>query len=140
MFVRWPGKVTPHRDDETLAHILDFTTTILDITGAKNPGDLPGLNLMDQEALKARDTVFVEAYTHDIADLQDPAKSRIADVVIEGWWKLIVPGSAKADRPFSTVPADVALFDLKNDPLEKNDLAKEHPEIVAKLKAKLEKL
>jgi uncharacterized sulfatase len=139
MFVRWPGKVKPQRDDETLAHILDFPKTILDITGAENPGDLKGLNLMDQKALKARDTVFVEAYTHDIADLKDPSKSLIADVVIEGWWKLIVPGPVKPDRKFSGVPATTVLYDLKNDPLEKNDLAAKNPEIVAKLKAKLKK-
>lgn len=139
MFVRWPGKVKPQRDDETLAHIIDFPKTILDITGAKNPGDLKGLNLMDQKALKARDTVFVEAYTHDIADLKDPSKSLIADVVIEGWWKLIVPGPVKPDRKFSGVPAATVLYDLKNDPLEKNDLAAKNPQIVAKIKAKLKK-
>jgi uncharacterized sulfatase len=133
MFVRWPGKVKPHRDDETLAHILDFPTTILNITGAKNPGDLPGLDLMDRDAMKARKSVFVEAYTHDIADLADPSKSRIADVVIDGWWKLIVPGTAKPDRPFSGVPETTVLYDLKSDPLEDKDLAKDHPDVVARL-------
>ncbi len=137
MFVRWPGKVQPQRDGETLAHIIDFAPTILDITGAKNPGDLPGLNLMDRDTMKARDTVFVEAYTHDIADLADPKKSMIADVVVEGWWKLIVPGPVKPDRPFAGVPPRTVLYDLKNDPLEKNDLAKENPKIVERLKAKL---
>src|SRR5690606_27906087 len=134
-----PGKVEPKRDEETLAHIIDFAPTILGITGAKNPGDLPGLDLLDQEAMKKRDTVFVEAYTHDITDLADPKKSLIADVVIEGWWKLIVPGPVKPDRPFSGVPAATALFDLKSDPREKTDVAATNPEIVAKLQAKLEK-
>ena len=138
MFVRWPGKVKPQRDDESLAHIIDFPKTILDITGAKNPGDLKGLNLTDHDAMKARDTVFVEAYTHDIADLQDPSKSLIAEVVIDGWWKLIVPGPVKPARSFAGAPAAPELFNLKNDPLEKNNLAEAHPEIVAKLKAKLE--
>ncbi len=138
MFVRWPGKVEPARDDESLAHIIDFPKTILDLTGAKNPGDLPGLNLTDRAALKARKTVFVEAYTHDIADLSDPSKSRIADVVIDGWWKLIEPGNVKPDRPFSNVPATPALFDLKSDPLEKNDLSQQHPGEVARLKALLD--
>lgn len=119
MFVRWPGKVEPARDDETLAHVLDFPRTILDITGAKNPGDIPGLNLTDRAAMKARKTVFVESYTHDIADLADPAKSRITDVVIDGWWKLMVPGAAKPDRPFSGAPTTPVLYDLKSDPLEK---------------------
>jgi len=109
--------------------------TILDITGAKNPGDLPGLNLTDRDAMKARKTIFVEAYTHDIADLADPAKSRIADVVIDGWWKLIVPGEAKPDRTFSGAPDATVLYDLKNDPLEKTDLSKDHPDEVARLKA-----
>jgi len=135
MFVRWPGKVEPARDDVTLAHIIDLPQTILDITGAKNPGDLPGLNLTDRDAMKARKTIFVEAYTHDIADLADPAKSRIADVVIDGWWKLIVPGEAKPDRTFSGAPDATVLYDLKNDPLEKTDLSKDHPDEVARLKA-----
>jgi uncharacterized sulfatase len=137
MFVRWPGKVKPYRDEETLAHIIDFPTTILDITGAKNPGGLPGLNLLDRDALKARKSVFVEAYTHDIADLDHPSKSRIADVVIDGWWKLIVPGQAKPDRPFSSVPTATALYDLKSDPLEERDLAKENPDVVARLASML---
>lgn len=138
MFVRWPDKVKPIRDNETLAHVIDFPKTILDITGAKNPGDLKGINLTDRNAMQSRDTVFVESYTHDIADLQDPSKSMIADVVIDGWWKLIVPGPAKPDRKFSGLPSATALFNLQKDPLEKNDVAAENPEIVAKLKAKLE--
>jgi uncharacterized sulfatase len=137
MFIRWPGKVEPARDDETLAHIIDFAPTILKLTGAKDPGDLPGHDLTDRAAMKARKSVFVEAYTHDIADLADPSKSLIADVVIDGWWKLIVPSGVKPDRPFSGVPAATVLFDLKSDPLEKNDLAAEHPEVVARLKGLL---
>jgi arylsulfatase A-like enzyme len=139
MFIRWPGKVEPARDDETLAHIVDFPVTILDITGAKNPGDLPGLNLANRTAMKARKSVFVEAYTHDIADLADPSKSLIADVVIDGWWKLIVPGAAKPDRPFSGTPETTVLYDLKNDPLEKNDVSTKHPQEVARLKALLDR-
>ncbi len=127
MFVRWPGKVKPQRDDETLAHIIDFPKTILDITGAKNPGDLKGLNLMDQKALKARDTVFVEAYTHDIADLKDPSKSLIADVVIEGWWKLIVPGPVKPSRARRAAitplwAAQPACKRLVNEPSDRNSM------------------
>jgi uncharacterized sulfatase len=137
MFIRWPGKVAPARDDETLAHIIDFAPTILKLTGAKDPGDLPGLDLTDRAAMKARKSVFVEAYTHDIADLADPSKSRVADVVIDGWWKLIVPTGVKPDRPFAGVPAATVLFDLKSDPLEKKDVASEHPEVVARLKGLL---
>jgi len=98
-----------------------------------------GLNLMDPQSLKTRDAVFVEAYTHDIADLKDPTKSLIAEVIVDGWWKLIVPGPVKPDRPFSGVPAAPELYNLETDPMENNDLAAKHPDVVAKLRAKLEK-
>ncbi|MGJ8643423.1 MAG: sulfatase family protein [Luteolibacter sp.] len=136
MFVRWPGQVEPLRNDDTLAHIIDFAPTILEITGAKNPGDLPGINLLDSEAMKARESVVVEAYTHDIAALDDPQKSRIASVLIDGWMKLIVSGSVKPDRDFSGVPETVSLFDLRADPLEEDDLAVENPELVERMKKK----
>jgi uncharacterized sulfatase len=137
MFVRWTEKLKPTRDNSTLAHVIDFAPTILDITGAKKPDDLPGLNLTNREAMMTRKNVFIEAHTHDIADLNDPAKSRIADVVIDGWWKLIVPGAAKPDRPFSGIPDTTVLYDLKNDPLEKRDLASENPGEIERLKALL---
>ena len=139
MFVRWPGKVKPFRDDETLAHIIDFVPTILGIAGAKNPGDLPGLDLSDHVAMKARKSVFVEAYTHDIAELGAPGKSLTARVVVDGWWKLIVPGPVKPDRPFAGAPGEISLFDLKADPLETKNVAADHPETVERLKGLLEK-
>jgi len=133
MFVRWPKHVKPQRDDETLASILDFPTTILKLAGAKPPADLPGLDLLDHQAMRARQSIFVEAYTHDIADLAKPAESRIAHVVLNGWSKLIIPGKAKPDRPFSTAPFSIELFDLKSDPLEKTNIAAERPDDVKRL-------
>ena len=122
-----------------MASILDFVPTILDITGAKKPGDLPGLNLTDQDALKARKSVFVESYNHDITDLKAPKKSLIARAVVDGWWKLLVPGPNKPDRSFAGVPDGVSLFDLKTDPLEKKNVAADHPEVVARLQGLLKK-
>ena len=133
MFVRWPGKVKPRRDDETLAHINDFAPTILDITGAKRPGDLLGLNLMNQDDLKKRETVFVETYTHDIADLKAPEKSLTSRIVIDGWWKLIIPGPVEPASPYATIPDEISLFELKIDPTEQNNVADQHPEVVERL-------
>ncbi|MDP4625331.1 MAG: sulfatase-like hydrolase/transferase [Akkermansiaceae bacterium] len=133
MFVRWPGKVEPKRDEETLASILDFAPTILQLAGAEMQGKMPGLNLLNREAMTARKAIFIEAYTHDIADLKDPAKSLIAQVVISDWSKLLIPGPATPDRPFSGVPKSLELFDLKTDPLEKNNLASERPDEVKRL-------
>ncbi len=135
MFVRWPGKVTPHRDEETLASIIDFAPTILKIAGAVPPDDLPGLDLTDRPAMSARKSIFVESYTHDIQDLAKPEKSLMARVVISGWSKLIIPGGVKSDRPHPRAPEEIELFDLKSDPMEKSNLASKHPEEVSRLRA-----
>jgi len=134
MFIRWPEKIKPLRDDETLAHVIDFAPTILEITGAKKHDELKGMLLHDNSAMKKRSTVFVEAYTHDIAELGKPEKSRIAEVVIDGWWKLIIPGTTKPDRSFSTAPHSMELFNLKEDPMETKNLADKYPEVVSRLK------
>lgn len=112
----------------------DLTKTILNLTGAKDPGELPGLDLMDHEAMMRRETVFVEAYTHDIADLANPVKSLFTQVVIDGWWKLLIPDPSSPKRPFATAPKGIELYDLKADPYEKVNLAEQHPDVVMRLK------
>jgi arylsulfatase A-like enzyme len=134
MFIRWPGKVKPERDDETLASVVDFVPTVLKACGVEAPAGLPGINLADRDAMKARKSIFVEAYTHDIAELGKPEKSLVTQVIINGWSKLLLPGSARPDRAFTSAPNSVELFDLKADPLEKRDLAAEKPEEVNRLK------
>lgn len=139
MFVRWPGVVEPRRDDETLASIIDFVPTILSVAGLEVPDHLAGLDMTDHEAMRQRSTVFVESYTHDMADLDDPEKSLTARAVIDGWWKLILPGPHKEPdgrrARFAGIDPEIQLFNLKDDPFEKTNVAGEHPEEVARLKA-----
>ena len=135
MFVRWPAKVKPLRDDETLASVIDFVPTVLTACGLKVPTDLPGLNLLDRPAMTARKSVFVEAYTHDIIELGKPTKSLVAQVVINGWSKLIIPGTVRPDKAFASSPKGIELFDLKIDPLEKHDLAPTRADEVKRLQA-----
>lgn len=135
IFVRWPGKVKPMRDDETLASIIDIVPTIFKICGVETNTDLPGIDLLDRQAMTARKSVFVEAYTHDIADLSKPEESLVTRVVIDGWYKLLIPAQVRPDRDFTSAPETIELFDLKTDPLEKHNLAKELPDVVERLKS-----
>lgn len=134
MFVRWPAKVKPLRDDETLASIIDFAPSILKMAGAKAPSDLPGIDLLDRTAMTARKSIFVESYTHNIADLAAPAKSLLAQVIVDGWHKLLIPGDAKPSKG-SAAPNGLELFDLKSDPLEKTNIAASKPDEVKRLQA-----
>ncbi len=133
IFVRWPGTVKPLRDDETLASIIDVVPTILNVCGLKAPGGLPGRDLIDRDAMAARQSIFVEAYTHDIAELGVPEKSLVSQVVINGWSKLLVPGANRPDKAYTSAPEMIELFDLKADPFEKQNLAKELPAEVDRL-------
>ena len=136
VFLRWPGHVEPRRDDETLVSIVDFVPTVLALAGQPVPEELPGLNLLDRDRLTARQTIFVEAYSHDIANLDRPAESLVTRVVIDGWTKLLLPGPARPDERYrhrTSAPTSPELFDLKSDPEEQVNLAAERPEEVARL-------
>lgn len=134
MFVRWPSKVKPQRDDQTLASVIDFAPTILKAAGVQGATDLPGIDLLDREAMTARKSIFVESYTHNIAELGAPSKSLVARVIVDGWSKLIIPGTAK-DSKRVAAPSEVELFDLQSDPMERTNLAPNRPEDVKRLEA-----
>jgi uncharacterized sulfatase len=135
IFIRWPGRVKPLRDDDTLASIIDIVPTIAKAAGLNAPADLPGLDLTDREALQKRPCITVECYTHDIADLAAPEKSLLSRVVLSGWSKLLIPGPARPDRPFSSRSEQPELFNLKADLGEQTNLATQQPKEVARLRA-----
>lgn len=131
IFVRWPAKLKAQRDEQTLASVIDIAPSILNIAGAKAPSDLPGLDLLNREAMTARKSIFIENYTHDIADLAAPEKSLVTQVVLNGWLKLHIPGSAHPKNK----PSQLKLVDLQSDVLEKTNLAASRPEDVKRLQA-----
>jgi arylsulfatase A-like enzyme len=131
IMVSWPGKVTPARSD-ALASSLDLAPTILAAVGAEVPRDLPGLNLLDAAAVKARNALFGECFTHDAVDLDRPASGLRWRWMIDGHWKLIVPTAQNEPN------GKVELFDLAADPGEKQNVAAEQPERVAKLREALD--
>jgi arylsulfatase A-like enzyme len=135
ILVRWPGRIEPSRDEEHLASIIDVVPTLLRAAGVPVPTALRGLDLANRAAVGARRTIHVEAFTHDILDLDDPRKSVTAQVVIDGWHKLILPGTTRPRRAHAAAPTVPALFDLRSDPLETRDLAEQQPEVVARLRA-----
>ncbi len=126
IMVRWPAKVKPQKSPH-LATSLDFMPTLLTAAGLPVPPQLPGVNLLDEQAVGARQTLYGECFTHNFVDLQNPAASLRWRWVIEGDWKLIVP--EKRNQPADAVE----LYQLTQDPNEEKNLAGAEPAKVGHL-------
>jgi len=130
IMIRWLGKVQPRMAEE-LAMSIDLAPTLLQALGLKPTPAMQGINLLDPEALKRRTAIYGECYRFNGSDMNEPLKHLLHWWVINGYSKLIVPTGK--NRP--------ALYDLKNDPEEKHDLAGEpgHQETLKCLRGMLDK-
>lgn len=141
ILLSWPKRITP-ADSPDLAHAVDLLPTIVRAAGGQVPKGLPGIDLLDDSARKARDTIFgVNHSTHNMT-LGDPDDTLQYIWCIEGKWKLIKRFDGKdISSHYSALhrwdKANYHLYDLQNDPDELNDLAKELPERVIRLSAKI---
>lgn len=130
IMIRWPGpgKVKPRESGE-LATSLDLLPTLLNAAGMKPVPGLPGIDLLDDEAVRKRKSIFGECFEHTIPDLDDPAKGLRWRWAIDERWKLIVP--KEPDKPSE-------LYDIQADPKEEKDLAAREPAAVQALRGKLD--
>lgn len=141
LFLRWPGAIASKRDEKSAVSIVDVVPTILAAAGLPVPPELPGINLADARAAAWRGPVFIEAYRHDIMEMDHPARSLTARAVIDGSSKLVAPGPVRQDgskAKFASISGEVELFDLEQDPGENLNLAGKRPEEVRRLQALLE--
>lgn len=123
IIITHPEAVKPQRDSSTLASNIDVAPTILKACGIEPPKEMSGLDLRDPEALRQRNRIFVDVYDHDsdLEQLDDIDNGLQARVVIDGWDKLIVRPSGKE------------LYDLQEDPDDRNDLAAQDADKVERL-------
>jgi len=138
---RWPGTI-PAADRPELCSSIDIVPTILAAASVKGPHDFPGLNLLPN--LKSgkpikRNTLFGESFAHDIADIEKPQASLLYRWVIRGHDKLLLTyDGAPGKMKYPPTGGEPQLFDLKNDPGEKVNLAAKDPDRVKELSAQLE--
>jgi arylsulfatase A-like enzyme len=131
ILVRWPAKVKPQKS-EALAMSLDFLPTLLKAAGIRAPAGLPGVDLLDEQALQRRPRIHGECFTHNAVDLNVPASNLRWRWLIEGDWKLIVPA------PQNEPTAVVELYHLGKDPFEEKNLAEVEKARVTALQQKLD--
>ena len=139
----WPNGGLKPADRPELVSSIDLVPTILAAAGARIPKELPGLDLLENlrgGSIIKRKGIFGESFAHDIADIEKPAASLLFRWRIEGKWKLLLTYDGEVNRYKSTHPRTEKrpqLFNLSKDPHEKNNLAADHPEVVADLAAKI---
>ncbi len=136
IMVRWPGKTSAQRSPH-FAHAIDIYPTIAAAAGVKAPAGLPGVNLLDSKAVAARQRVFGVCHaTHNIS-VGETDETLQYLWCVEGDWKLLLRYDGKDTTQYRNLhvwdTARVRLYNVTDDPHEKNDVAKEHPAIVARL-------
>ncbi|MCP5541873.1 MAG: sulfatase-like hydrolase/transferase [Akkermansiaceae bacterium] len=137
--VRWPGKIAPGSKSDQLIGQIDLMATCAEILGAKLPDTAGEDSVSFLPALLGQDTSGMRT---GIVSQSINGSFAIRD----GVWKLcLCPGSGgwSAPKPgkddVSGLP-EVQLYDLAADPGETKNLAPEHPDRIAAMKASLASL
>lgn len=121
-FANWPGRIKP-QDVSGLIHAVDMYPTFAALAGAPTAQSKPldGVNVWDTIATGAP-----SPRTEIIYNIEP-----FRGAVRQGDWKLIWR---------TMLPSSVDLYNLAEDPSEKDNLAEAHPEKVAALKQRLDTL
>jgi arylsulfatase A-like enzyme len=147
-FAHWKGKIEPGTIVNEPMHIVDWYPTLLKLTGVSTdqPLKLDGLDIwptITQGKPTPHDAILINAIPKSGA-------------IRSGDWKLVVNGhipandlqaanpkssaknTAKKNSKAATEEPSIELFNLAQDPFEKTNLAKEHPNKVLELKTRLD--
>lgn len=122
---RLPGKIKPSVNDSPQSTVLISTSIINECRIEKS--EIPNFPSLINCPLPT--PIFGEIFTHDIVDIDAPAKSLLYRWCRHDDWKLILSADGKSAE----------LFHLANDPHELKNLASENPQRVAELTKRLDK-
>jgi len=133
--VRWPdGGVSGGRKVESLVGVTDVFPTLATAAGASldESVEYDGRNVLG--VLRGETPAAPRAW---FAQVVDTAGGGHAAAVIDGEWKLIRTGTAA--RRAGAGGSGRELYRVRSDPAEATELGDEHPEIVERLDAKLDR-
>ena len=116
MIVRWPGKIKAGSTNDQVWAFWDFLPTAAELTGAKLPKGIDGISMMPA-LLGLKQTNQHEFLYWEFHENGFSQAARTGD------WKGVKPGP---DKPLE-------LYNLKEDPGEKNNIAGQHQDIIAKI-------
>jgi len=119
-FIRWPGRIAPATKIDQIAAHIDLLPTLVDLCGVEKPAG-PRLDGVSLAALLKGDSTSVPErtiYTHP------PTGSDIR----------MTPGAARNQRyRYIITSRGQELYDMAEDPSEKNNIARKLPEITSRM-------
>jgi len=133
--VSWPGTVNPGVSDKLLCQV-DMLATFAELLNVKLPsGAAPDseshLNAWLNKGGKGREVLVLQNVLNNLS-------------IEDGTWKYIAPGKGIAYQPNTNTElgnlGKDQLYNLPSDPGEKVNVASQNPQIVEKLKSKLEQI
>ncbi len=134
-FVRWPDRIKAGRTVDRIAAHIDVLPTILDACGVPLPENvkIDGLSLLPlltgQAAQWPDRTIHIQWNTHSEPVSRQASCARSQD------YKLVRSHEAYPRPGKDPSQAPLELYDMRVDALERNDIAGQHPEIVAAMLA-----
>jgi arylsulfatase len=110
---RWPGRIKPGSESDHICAFWDFLPTCAELLGVQSPAGIDGISILP--------TLLggpgpQQKHTHLYWELNGQQAVRMGD------WKAIRLKPGEKTR----------LFDLRTDVAEKNDVAAEHPDVLAR--------
>jgi len=134
--VRWPGKVKPNRVSDGLLTTMDLLPTLAQIAGAELPKDrtIDGKEAVSFLLGNTDKSPRIE-YLYYTANMLNGIRVN--------QWKLVLPRPENPERTgwwgrMIDEVKTIQLFNLNEDPGETTNLAEANPNIVAKLKVRIE--
>ena len=125
----WPGKIAAGSESDEPLISSDVMPTALQLAGANTPGNLDGISFAD---------VFLSGKTMPKRPLFWASLSnngQRSEAIREENWKLVV--QHKKARPGSFQNPSLELYNLKEDPSEKSNVAKQYPDRAAAMSKRL---
>ena len=126
MIARWPGKIPAGTTSDHLSAFWDVMPTIAELTGVKPPAGIDGISFAP--TLLGRPEQQKE---HEYLYWEFPSYGG-QQAVRMGDWKGVRQNMLRRNNPD---PLKIELYNLKDDVGESRDVAADHPEIVARIRA-----
>jgi arylsulfatase A-like enzyme len=124
MIVRWPGQVEAGTVSDQVWAFWDFLPTAAELAGAKIPSGIDGVSMVP--TIVGAKRVGRDQQQHEFLYWEFHEK---------GFHQAVRMGDWKYDR-YPRRPAE--LYDLKKDPGEKENIAKQHPEVIVQIETYLQ--